>query len=125
MSGITDSRLALGEALDAAGLRVRYDPGQVVTPGVLILPADPWVAPSGLATVSRSLRWRLVCVAGKTDAQATLEDLEDLVADTLIAVHGAALRGWGTPTFDAPGTVDLGGALYLAAIGRLDHLTEV
>ena len=123
MSGITDSRLALGTALDGAGLRVTYDPGRVEPPAVLVAPTDPWVSPSALVTRSRALRWRLVCVAGRTDSAATLEDLEDLVAATLLAVK--SLEGWGTPTFDAPGTVDLGGAQYLAAVGRLDHLTEV
>ena len=84
---------------------------------------DPWVSPSGLATVSRALRWRLVAVAGRVDVVVTLEDLEDLVAAALVAVH--TLKGWGTPEWDAPGTVDLGGAQYLAAVGRVDHMTEV
>lgn len=123
MSGITASRLALGQALATAGLRVSYDPGMVQPPAVLVTPADPWVSPSNLVTRSRALRWRLVAVAGRTDATVTLEDLEDLVAATLLAVH--TLDGWGTPTYDAPGTVDLGGAQYLAAMGRVDHLTEV
>lgn len=123
MSGITASRLALGTALAAAGIRVAYDPGLVQPPAVLVAATDPWVSPSGLATVSRALRWRLVAVAGRADAAVTLEDLEDLVAATLLAVH--TLDGWGTPTYDAPGTVDLGGAQYLAAVGRVDHLTEV
>ena len=33
MNGITDSRLTLGAALDAAGLRVAYDPARVNPPG--------------------------------------------------------------------------------------------
>jgi hypothetical protein len=123
VSGITDSRLALGGALAAAGLRVAYDPGLIVPPAVLVAPTDPWVVPSGLATVSRRLRWRLVAVAGRVDVAVTLENLEDLVAATLLAVD--RLKGWGTPTYDPPGTVDLGGVQYLAAIGRIDHLTEV
>lgn len=123
MSGITTSRTDLGAALEAAGLRVSYDPGLVTPPAVLVAPADPWVSPSHLATRSRALRWRLVTVAGRVDTTVTLADLEALVVQVLLAVGD--LDGWGTPTYDAPGTVDLGGAQYLAAVGRIDHLTEV
>jgi hypothetical protein len=123
VSGITASRLALGAALEAAGLRVAYDPGLVVPPAILVAATDPWVTPSGLATLSRSIRWRLVAVAGRADVTVTVENLEDLVAATLVAV--ARLKGWGTPTYDSPGTVTLAGADYLAAVGRVDHWTEV
>jgi hypothetical protein len=123
MSGITDSRKGLGAALEAKGLRVAYDPGLVTPPGVLVVPETPWVGASKLASRSAALRWRTVVVAGRVDSTATLEDLEDLVGQVIAAVH--YLDGWSTPAFDAPGTVELAGANYLAAIGRVDHLTEV
>jgi hypothetical protein len=121
VSGLSDSRTALGAALVAAGLRVSYDPGRVNVPGVLVAPAEPWVQPSHLVTRSAQVRWRVIAVGGKADATVTLEEVEDLVAAIVLAVP----REYGTPTFDAPGTVDLGGAQYLAAVGRVDHLTEV
>lgn len=123
MSGITSSRQALAAALQAAGLRVTFDPGMVAPPAVLVAATDPWVSPSGLTVVSRQLRWRVACVAGQKDTPRALEDLEDLVAAALVAIH--SLDGWGTPTFDAPGTVDLAGVTYLSSTGRVDHLTEV
>ena len=124
MAGITASRLALGGVLEAAGLRVAYDPGAVNPPGVLVTATDPWLTPTQLATVSSALRWRVVAVAGRADVVVTLEDLEGLVSEVVVAV-AALPDGWGRIAFDGPGTVDLGGANYLAAVGRLDHLTEV
>ena len=124
MSGITDSRLALATTLEAAGLRVVFDPGLVSPPAVLVAATDPWLTPTQLATVSSALRWRVVAVAGKADATVTVEELEALVSAVVVAV-GNLPDGWGRVTFDGPGTVDLGGAQYLAAVGRLDHLTEV
>jgi hypothetical protein len=124
VSGLTDSRLALGSALAAAGLRVSYDPGLVTPPAVLVAAADPWLSPSFLVTVSAQVRWRVVAVAGRVDVAVTVLELEDLVAAIVVAL-GDLPDGWSRPTFDGPGTTDLGGTTYLAAVGRLDHLTEV
>lgn len=124
MSGITTSRLALGAALDAAGLRVAYDPGRVNPPGVLVAATDPWLTPTHLVTASAALRWRVIAVAGRADQEVTLEALEDLVAAIVLALANLP-DGWGMASFDGPGTVDLAGAQYLAAVGRLDHVTEV
>lgn len=124
MTGLTASRLALAATLEAAGLRVAFDPGRVNPPAVLVAATDPWVTPTALATVSQALRWRLVAVAGRMDAEVTVEVLEDLVGAVLVAVANLP-DGWGRATFDSPGTVDLVGGQYLAAVGRVEHLTEV
>ena len=124
MSGITASRLALAATLQAAGLRVAFDPGLVSPPAVLVAATDPWVTPTQLATVSSALRWRVVAVGGKADAGVTVEELEALVS-SIVQAAGLLPDGWSRVTFDGPGTVDLAGAQYLAAVGRLDHLTEV
>ena len=120
-NGITASRLALGAALEGAGLRVAYDPGLVAPPSVLVVPDAPWIGLSRLVTRSRMVHWRVIAVAGRVDATVTLEELEELVALISLAVP----RELGSPAFDAPGTVDLAGAQYLAAVGRVDHITEV
>jgi len=122
VSGITESRLAIGAALEAVGLRVAYDPGLVQPPAVLVAPTDPWITPGKLSQRSRSIRWRLVAVAGKADAAVTVGELEDLVATVAMAVLPA---GCDWPVFDTPGLVDLAGAQYLAAVGRVSHMTEV
>ena len=124
MTGITASRLALGAALESAALRVAYDPGRINPPAVLVAATDPWLTPTHLVTASTSLRWRVIAVAGRADQEVTVEALEDLVAAIVIAL-GNLPDGWGAPAFDGPGTVDLAGAQYLAAVGRLDHVTEV
>lgn len=122
--GLTSSRLALGTALDAWGLRVAYDPGLVTPPAVLVAATDPWVTPTQLATVAHQVRWRVVVVAGRVDVVVTVQELEELVASVVDAL-AALPDGWGRPTFDGPGTTDLAGVTYLAAVGRIDHLTEV
>lgn len=123
MSGLTSSRLALGAALQDAGLRVTFDPGLVVPPAVLVAATDPWLTPTHLATLSHAVRWRVIAVAGRADVVATVEELEELVTAVLVALAQLP-DGWGRPTFDGPGTTDLAGVSYLAAVGRLDHLTE-
>jgi hypothetical protein len=123
-SGITASRRVLGDALAAGGLRVAYSQGKVNPPGVLVLATDPWLTPTHLVTASTSLRWRVIAVAGRADEEVTVEALEDLVAAIVLAL-GTLPDGWGTPAFDGPATVDLAGATYLTATGRLDHVTEV
>lgn len=121
MSGLTTSRTALGAAYEAAGLRVTFDPYRVTPPAVLVKGVTPWVSPSHLVTRRRLVRWEVTAVAGLTDSQATLEDLEGLVAAIVVATPAE----YGLASFDGPGTVDIGGAQYLAAVGRVDHVTEV
>jgi len=125
-SGVTASRLQLAGILEAAGLRVVFDPGQVAAPCVLVAPADPWLAPSVLAGGSRTIRWRLIVVSGQVDLASTLEALEGYVSAVVQALDDPSTAPqWAMPTFDAPGAIDVAGAQYLAAVGRVETLTEV
>jgi len=125
-TGIGDARRQLASILEAAGVRVVFDPGLAAAPCVLVAPADPWLAPSALAGGRRTIRWRLIAIAGATDAGVELEAVEAIVAAVVVALDDPqGAPAWSAPTFDAPGTVDVAGSQYLAAVGRVETLTEV
>jgi hypothetical protein len=125
MSGITDARLQLAGILEAAGVRVVFDPGLVSAPCALVVPADPWVTVERIGG-ARTIRFRVMAVAGRADAGATLGELEDIVGAIVGALDDPATSpGWSMPEFDVPGTLDVGGAQQLAANGRVETLTEV
>lgn len=125
MSGVTDARLQLAGILEAVNVRVVFDPGLVTPPCALVTPADPWIVVEHIGG-ARTIRWRILAVAGRADAGATLGHLEDLVGAIVGALDNpASSPGWSMPEFDAPGTIDVGGAQQLAAAGRVETLTEV
>ena len=78
------SRQVLLTALETAGINAFYGMGRFTAPCARIFPAEPWVDASGLANGRRTQRYEIWVVAGRTDSEATFDDLEALV-------HGADL----------------------------------
>ena len=117
------SRGELLAALDTAGIRVYYGMGTFQSPCVRIFPAEPWVEASGMAGGRRTQHWEVWCVAGKSDAIANYDELEDLVQRVNGALVG--LAGWSHPAWRRPAITDMGGTKYLACRGVTETLAEV
>ena len=120
---LKSARAELLAALDAAGIRVYYGMGTFQSPCARIFPAEPWIDESGMLGGRRSQHWEVWAVAGKSDAIANYDELEDLVQrinDALVA-----LSGWSHPAWRRPAVTDMGGTKYLACRGVTETLAEV
>lgn len=100
------------------------DPGtKFSAPCVRINAGAPWIAPSILRAGKRTTRWEVWAVAGKLDAEMSLEDLEAMVALATVALDN--LAGWSAIQWDRPALVEMGGAIYLASRGQIETIAEV
>jgi hypothetical protein len=117
------SRAELLAALDASGIRAFYGMGVFQSPCARVFPAEPWVEASGMAGGRRTQHWEIWAVAGKSDAVANYDELEELVQSINDALVG--LVGWSHPAWRRPAVTDMGGTKYLACRGVVETLAEV
>lgn len=132
IASLLDPRAEIYAALAGAGIGTAESAGErVPVPGVIVAPGSPWITASGL--LDRDIRrstWSVLAVAGRSDAEGTLGDLDDL----LRACWGALrpmLGGpgaWTVPQIDAPSIVTVNGADHVGAqmlLTRIITLAEV
>ena len=106
-AGAAKAELAL--TLQEAGLDVYdYIPGRVTPPVVVIRSGSPYIAPSSVGS-TYDLNLELVIVAGFATNETTIEDLDDLIEQTLMAIPADA----GVGSVASP---------YLLAMNGNDHL---
>ena len=117
------SRQVLLTALETAGINAFYGMGRFTAPCARIFPAEPWVDASGLANGRRTQRYEIWVVAGRTDSEATFDDLEALVQECHNAVSG--LQGWSDPVWRRPSNTIMGGTTYFACRGIVETTQEV
>jgi hypothetical protein len=97
VSRLLDARAELVAALEAAGLAAATGP-RFAAPCVLVEPGEPWSSPAAMP--GRSSHWKLTLVAGRSDSEAALEVLAELVdrVDTALrTIAGVQLPTWGHP----------------------------
>jgi hypothetical protein len=117
------SRQLLLDTLTAAGVNAFYGMGRFTAPCARIFPADPWVDASGLANGRRTQRWEIWAVAGRSDSEATFDELEALVQQCNDAVSG--LQGWSHPVWRRPANAEMGGTRYFSCRGVVETTQEV
>jgi len=106
-AGAAKAELAL--TLQEAGLDVYdYIPERVTPPVVVIRSGSPYIAPSSVGS-TYDLNLELVIVAGFATNETTIEDLDDLIEQTLLAIPSDA----GVGSVASP---------YLLAMNGNDHL---
>lgn len=120
---LTTTRAALLARLTDAGIDAYYGWGPFSAPCARIIPAEPWVASSGLAGGRRTQRWEVWAVAGKVDSGATFDELEELVIKINDAING--MPDWSHVEWHRPTSTEMGGARYLASRGQIEALKEV
>jgi hypothetical protein len=120
---LKSARAELLAALDSADIRAYYGVGTFQSPCARVFPAEPWVAISGYAGGRRTQSWEVWAIAGKGDATANFDELEDLVQRINDALVN--LSGWSYPTWRRPANTDMGGTRYLACRGTVETLAEV
>jgi hypothetical protein len=120
---LKSARGELLAALESASIRTFYGMGQFTAPCARIFPAEPWVDVSGALGGRRAQHWEVWAVAGKADATANFDELEELVQSINDALVG--LMGWGHPAWRRPANTLMGGTTYLACRGVVETLAEV
>lgn len=120
---LTDARQSLLDRLTAAEIDTYYGWGAFSAPCARIFPGEPWVATSGLAGGRRTQRWEVWAVAGRTDSNATFDDLEALVQSINDAIN--QMPDFSHVEWHRPASVEMGGARYLASRGVIEALKEV
>lgn len=110
-----DAKAAIVAAFATADLVLHPFPGGPWTPPAYLLTGDtPWVQPSTLRAGSALVRWRILCIVGKPDADAAFDEVIALAETARDVLQG--LAGWRAPQVAPPGLIDLRGSTYLAAI---------
>jgi hypothetical protein len=90
------TRDELYAACTGAGLETATSAARMAIPGVFIQPADPWILPGPtLKRTQQLISWEIVPIAGRADADGTLEALAQLIATAWGAL--IELPGWTTP----------------------------
>jgi hypothetical protein len=106
-AGAAKAELAL--TLQEAGLDVYdYIPERVTPPVVVIRSGSPYIAPSSVGS-TYDLNLELVIVAGFATNETTIDDLDDLIEQTLLAIPSDA----GVGSVASP---------YLLVMNGNDHL---
>ena len=118
MSGLSEARLALADALESIGERVA-SPGEAWTPPCIRLhPGNPWLGPSTLAAGQRTQRWEVWYVVGKAAGKHNYNQIEERVSRITNALDLAS--GWSGIVWDRPNPTDMGGTQYLAVRGTIE-----
>jgi len=118
-SRTADARARILVALELGNVRSATT-GKFAAPCVLVEPGDPWSVPDSLHG-RRLTRWKLTAIAGRTDSEAAIETLCELVDATdaaLLQVDGVQLPSWAQP-FDAL----LAGVPYAASVATVQLVT--
>jgi hypothetical protein len=120
MNEITATKAEFKLDLDTAGLNVvEYVPGRVTPPIVIITSGGTYIT-SGTLGGEYLLSLDCVCVAARADNESATEELDQLIADLLLALQSleyAALTGVGQPY-----TLTTNNTEYLAANVSLNIL---
>jgi len=119
VSRLSDSRAAIVDALEAGGVAAATT-GQLSAPCVLLEAGDPWSTPQRMP--GRVGRWRLTAIAGRTDSDASLEELAELVDAIDVAL--GPLAGVELPTWARPVDYKLGGVTYAATVATVQYATS-
>lgn len=120
---LNGARAQLLAALTGAGIDTFYGWGVFSAPCVRVFPGEPWVGVSGLAGGKRAQQWELWAVAGRVDANATFDELEELVQKANDAVNG--MPHWSHVEWHRPAITAMSGVQYIACRGVIETLMEV
>ena len=108
---ITDARKELEAALGAGGLRVvAPGAGRMQIPCVVVVGAEPWIAPAQLGAGRAQVSLEAVGLVGGASDPVTMDTLEAIALQ--IAKALAPLREWTSAIVHRPGRTDVAGVVY-------------
>lgn len=118
VSGLTDLRKEVVDALTAAGLRAQHYHSEVITPPVcVVLPGGSYVTAANTFG-AKEVALRVLVVSGKGTNQATADALDEAIESAVLA-----LSAWDINSVAEPGLISLSGSTYLATV--IDITTQI
>lgn len=121
---LRSARASLMVALTNADIDTYYGWGAFSAPCARVFPGEPWVeGGGGLAGGMRVQRWEVWAVAGRVDASASFDELEDLVQRINDAIE--PLNEWSHVEWRRPAITTMSGTAYIACRGVIETRLEV